>query len=288
MSYSDSSKPPTYEVYALRYATHQGRRSAENYLGHDPHDNKAMPLDFYFWLIRNDQRMVVIDTGFKPALAAKRGRTYLGEPTALLKKLGVCADEVTDVVISHMHYDHAGNLDAFPAATFYIQEAEMSFCTGRCMCHGAMRGPFEPQDVAEAIFRLFEGRIRFVNGSADLYPGVELHQAGGHTPGLQVVRVASERGWIVLASDAAHYWDNLRSRRPFPIVASVPDMIESYARIEHLADGPLHIVPGHDPLVRSCFPSVHGEPDIVALHLQPIELHSNLEIDAKASEAAVL
>ncbi|MBJ9660440.1 N-acyl homoserine lactonase family protein [Burkholderia gladioli] len=275
-----------YEVYALRYATHEGRRSAENYLGHDPHGNRGMPLDFYVWVIRNSQRTVLVDTGFKRELAGRRRRTYFGEPAELLGKLGIDADAIEDVVITHMHYDHAGNLDAYPRARFHVQESELAFCTGRCMAHGALRGPFEPADVAQAVFRLFEGRIAFVDGDAQLHPGITLHQLGGHTPGLQVVRVATARGHVVLASDAAHYWDNLRERRPFPIVIDVGRMLDAHAAIERLADGPYHIVPGHDPLVRTTFRTLPGEPDVVVLHEPPLAAREPASAEADAAADA--
>lgn len=259
-----------YSVHALRYATHEGRRSAENYLGHDPHGNRAMPLDFYVWVLRNSQRTVLVDSGFKRELAEKRRRRYFDEPTQLLAKMGIDPAAITDVIITHMHYDHAGNLDRYPSARFHVQESEMAFCTGRCMLHGALRAPIEAADVAEAVFKLFDGRIAFVSGDAQLFPGISVHQVGGHTPGLQVVRVCTSRGNLVLASDAAHYWDNLRERRPFPIVIDVARMLEAHATIERLADGPTHIIPGHDPLVRSTFPAFAGEPNIIALHETPV------------------
>lgn len=277
-----------YEVYALRYATHEGRRSAENYLGHDPHGNRGMPLDFYVWVIRNSQRTVLVDTGFKRELAAKRHRTYFGEPATLLGKLGIDASSIDDVVITHMHYDHAGNLDAYPRARFHLQESELGFCTGHCMTHSALRGPFEPADVAQAVFRLFEGRLAFVDGDAELFPGITLHRVGGHTPGLQVVRVVTQRGHIVLASDAAHYWDNLRARRPFPIVIDVGRMLDAHAAIERLADGPYHIVPGHDPLVRTTFRMLPGESDIAVLHEPPLDASLAGCTAADARDAAIV
>jgi len=278
-----------YEVYALRYATHEGRRSTENYLGHDPHSNCGMPLDFYVWVIRNSLRTVLVDTGFKRQLAAKRRRTYFGEPAELLSKLGIDSTTIDNVVITHMHYDHAGNLDAYPRARFHVQESELAFCTGRCMAHGALRGPFEPLDVVQAVFRLFEGRIAFVDGDAELFPGITLHQVGGHTPGLQVVRVATARGHVVLASDAAHYWDNLRERRPFPIVVDVGRMLDAHATIERLADGPDHIVPGHDPLVRTTFRTLPGEPDVAVLHEPPIvERAATYALDATGAGGALV
>lgn len=260
---------PHYEVYAIRYAMQEGRRSGENYLGHDPHGNSPAAFDFYFWVIRGAEHTVVVDTGCTRRVAEARKRVWFGDPRTLLAPLGVDAAEVTDVIITHMHYDHAGNLDAFPRARIHMQEAEMAFCTGRCMCHGALRAPFEADDVVAAVRGLFAGRVRLLDGDAELLPGVTLHRMGGHTPGLQVVRVSTARGNVVLASDAAHYWDNLRARRPFPIVTSVPDMLDAHEKIESLADGPMHVIPGHDPLVRAVFPCLDSAFDIVALHENP-------------------
>ncbi|PLZ01740.1 MBL fold hydrolase [Burkholderia sp. WAC0059] len=263
---------PHYEVYAIRYATHEGRRTGENYLGHDPHGNAPVPFDFYFWVIRDASHTVVVDTGCKRRTAQARHRNWFAGPKVLLSRLGIDADDVTDVVITHMHYDHAGNLDMFPRARIHLQEVEMAFCTGRCMCHGALRAPFEADDVVQAVRGLFDGRMCLLDGDSELLPGITLHRMGGHTPGLQVVRVSTARGHVVLASDAAHYWDNLRARRPFPIVASVPDMLDAHGKIESLADGPMHVIPGHDPLVRTVFPSLPSEPDILALHEAPRSL----------------
>ncbi|WP_430442756.1 MAG: N-acyl homoserine lactonase family protein [Pseudomonas piscis] len=260
---------PRYEVFALRYATHGERRSAENYLGDDPHDDISMPLDFYVWVIRNEQRTILVDTGFSAEMASRRKRNYLHSPVQLLERLDIEASAVQDIIITHMHYDHAGNIDAFANARLHIQEAEMAYCTGRCMCHAPLRKPFEARDVASAIERLYAGRMVFANGEKNIAPGISVHLLGGHTAGLQVVRVHTARGFIVLASDAAHYWDNLRSRRPFPIVLNVADMLEGHQRIEDLAEGPNHIIPGHDPAVRLKFPAWRNEPDIVALHEHP-------------------
>lgn len=279
-----STSLPHYEVYAIRYAEQLGRRTAENYLGHDPHGNVAVPFDFYFWVVRNVTHTVVVDTGCRRQTAQARRRTYLAEPPALLARLGIAAKDVTDVVITHMHYDHAGNLDAFPQARVHVQEAEMAFCTGRCMCYGALRAPFEAEDVVQAVRTLFDGRMNVLEGDYELLPGVTLHRMGGHTPGLQVVRVSTARGHVVLASDAAHYWANLRTRSPFPIVADVPDMLRAHGAIERLADGPMHVIPGHDPLVRAVFPSLPDEPDIVVLHEAPRSVLVSAELVGATGE----
>lgn len=270
MSAAASRALPSYEVFALRYASHPERRSGENYLGDDPHDDRPMPLDFYFWLIRDGARTVVVDTGCSAQTAARRARRYLRAPAELLARLEVAPDDVDDVVLTHLHYDHAGNLDLFPHAVVHLQEAEIAYCTGRCMCHATLRRPYEARDVAAVIERLYAGRLRYVDGDAELAPGLSLHRLGGHTAGLQVVRVHTARGYVVLASDAAHYWDHARAGRPFPIVLNVAEMLAAHERLRQLADGPDHVIPGHDPAVRAAFPAWRGDADVVALHLPPL------------------
>jgi glyoxylase-like metal-dependent hydrolase (beta-lactamase superfamily II) len=99
------------------------------------------------------------------------------------------------------------------------------------------------------VRRVYAGRVQFHDGDAELFPGISLHLIGGHTMGLQVVRVSTRRGWVVLASDASHFYANMEESRPFPIVWSVADMVGGYRRLGELAESPAHIIPGHDPQV---------------------------------------
>jgi glyoxylase-like metal-dependent hydrolase (beta-lactamase superfamily II) len=247
----------TYEVYAIKYARHM-RRASENFIGGDPHDG-PMPLDYFVWLLRGQGREIVVDTGFSAAMARKRAREHLRCPTEGLRLLGVDAREVKDVVVTHLHYDHVGNFDLFPAATFHLQDLEMRYATGRYMCHECFRGAFEVEDVVGMVRRVYEGRVRFHDGDVELAPGISLHLIGGHTLGLQVVRVQTRRGAVVLASDASHLYANMEQARPFPIVWSVADMVEGYRRLRELAQSPEHIIPGHDPLVMERYPSPSEE-----------------------------
>src|ERR1051326_4817915 len=192
-----------YEIYAVRYA-HHNRRASENFLGGDPHDG-PMPLDYFVWAIIGADRTIVFDTGFDQAMAQKRGREFLRPPRDGLMAIGVEPDRVEHVVISHMHYDHAGNHELFPNAIYHIQDREMAFCTGRCMCHPQLRRSFEEGDISAMVRRLFAGRVQFHDGSGEIAPGITVHHVGGHTLGLQVMRVETRRGPVVLASDASHF-----------------------------------------------------------------------------------
>lgn len=244
---------PEYAVYAIRYATREGRRP-EHFIGGDPHDT-PMPMDYFTWVIAGPERQFVVDTGFSAEVAARRRRNHLRCPAESLSLLRLSADAVKDVIQTHLHYDHVGNFHKFPAARFHLQDREMSFATGRHMRHPAMGQAFEVEDVVGMVRLNFKGRVEFHDGDAELAPGVSLHFMGGHTAGLQVVRVHTSRGWMVLASDASHYYEHLRERRVFPIAYHVGDMLDAYRKIERLAASPDHIIPGHDPLVMKLYPA---------------------------------
>jgi len=252
----DHMSAPQYEVYAIKYA-HHARRASENFIGGVPHDahDGPMPLDYFVWLIRGEGREIVVDTGFSASMAAKRQRDHIRCPTEGLRLLDVDAAKIKDVVITHLHYDHVGNFDLFPAATLHLQDLEMNYATGRHMGKPVFSGAYEVEDVVGMVRRVFAGRVRFHDGDAEIAPGVSLHLIGGHTMGLQVVRVATRRGWVVIASDASHFYANMEQVRPFPIVYSVADMVEGYDRLRALADSPAHIIPGHDPLVLERYPA---------------------------------
>jgi glyoxylase-like metal-dependent hydrolase (beta-lactamase superfamily II) len=257
----------THRIYAVRYG-HLDRSSAENFLGGDDHTTR-MPLDYFVWVVRSDERTIVVDTGFDAAAAAARGRTLIRPVGEGLAELGVDPRTVLDVVITHMHYDHAGNLELFPRARFHVQDAELSYCTGRAMTHRQQSAPFDVENVLTMVRRVYDQRAVFHAGDAVLCPGVSLHHLPGHTLGLQAVRVETERGPVVLASDATHFWANLEREIPFPIVADVPAYLESLRALRRLAPSLDHIIPGHDPQVLARFPPEPGLRDVVRLDLPP-------------------
>ena len=257
-----------HRIYAVRYG-HLDRTSERNFLGGDDHAN-SMPLDYYVWVIKGHDRCIVVDTGFDMSAAASRGRTLIRPVAEGLAAIDVDPGAVLDVVITHMHYDHAGNTALFPRARFHLQDAEMAYCTGRAMTHQHLAAPFDAENIAQVVRRIFDGRVVFHGGDAALCPGVTLHHLSGHTPGLQAVRVETGRGPVVLASDAAHFWANLEREIPFPVVADVPQYLESLRKLRMLAPSIDHIIPGHDPGVLARFPAEGSAKDIVRLDLVPL------------------
>jgi glyoxylase-like metal-dependent hydrolase (beta-lactamase superfamily II) len=259
------SGPDAYEVFAIRYATLE-RKASENFIGGDPHE-AASNLDYFVWLARSKQRSFVIDTGFDPRVARRRGRRMMTPPAKTLLRLGVDPKKVKDVVITHLHYDHVGNFALFPSATFHLQDDEIAYATGRHMADGFFSQAYEVEEVIAMVREVYRGRVRFHDGDAELASGFSLHKIGGHTRGLQVVRVHTRAGWIVLASDAAHLYANMNEARPFPIVFDAGRMIEGWRRLRELAGAPELIVPGHDPLVMRRYPAASAALKGVAVRL---------------------
>ena len=259
---------PSYEVYALRYATVERVRRDNFIVPEDAHDG-PMPMDYFVWLVRDGSRHWLVDTGFNAQAAAQRNRQWLRCPVRSLARLGLAPEQVQDVIVTHMHYDHAGNLDLLPQARVHLQESELAYSVSHHMGYKPLRHAYCVDDVCHVVQRLYRDGIVFHDGDARLAPGLELVHVGGHTQGLQAVRVHTARGWVVLASDASHYYANLERQSPFPIVHDVGAMLDGHRRLLALADSPEHLVPGHDPLVRARYPAHEGDDEIVALHRPP-------------------
>ena len=244
-----------WEIYALKYAEKTVRLRMENFL-FDDHPTDNAPIDFFVWVLKNGDRTILVDTGFDRKEAERRGSPILRDPVEALADFGIDAATIDTVVISHMHFDHAGGLDRYPAARFHIQEREMAYATGPCVCPGALQRPFTVDHVCEMVRHVYSGRVEFHKGDGQVAPGVTVHRTGGHSKGLQVVRVETRVGPVCLASDATHFYENFQGGKLFPIVHNAEDMLEGFRIIRRLAGGEdARVIPGHDPLVRKLFPA---------------------------------
>jgi glyoxylase-like metal-dependent hydrolase (beta-lactamase superfamily II) len=214
----------------------------------------------------------VIDTGFTRETAQRRKRDYLRDPVEGLQALGIEPEAVHDVILTHLHYDHVGGFASFPSARFHLQDVEMRFATGRHMCHSRFNHGYDVDDVAGMIRLVYGDRVSFHREDATLAPGLSIHLIGGHTAGMQCVRVHTRRGWVVLASDTSHYYEHFENGRCFGTTFDVGAALEGYDRLFELAASPRHIVPGHDPLVMKRYPAAGPalEGVVVRLDAEPV------------------
>ena len=243
-----------WEVFSIKYADRGKRTRGDSFIFDDNHD-APHDMDYFMWLLRSGDLVILVDSGYDDAEAKARDRPIRRDPGVALAPFGLKPEDITELVVTHLHYDHAGGLHLFPNARLHLQAAEMAYATGPCMCHDTLKRPFTASHVCEAIMRLYAGKVIFHDGDGMIADGVTVHKIGGHSRGLQCVRVKTRAGWMVLASDASHFYENLWARKPFPIVVDIEDMLIGFDTLQSLASAPELIIPGHDPLVRDYFPS---------------------------------
>ena len=244
---------PEYELFAIRYATREARR-ADHFIGGDPHDG-PMPMDYFVWVAKSAERAFVIDCGFTEETAKKRKRTFLRDPIDALKLVGVDADTVQDVILTHLHYDHVGGFNRFPKAKFHLQEPEIHYATGRYMQYHRLAHSFEVEDIVGVVRLNFAHRVvSSITAAPSLRPASRCTRSAATRWACSSCKVHTKRGWVVVASDTTHYYENMMTGRPFTTAFHIGLMLEAYDTLRAEAPTPQHIVPGHDPKVMQFYP----------------------------------
>ena len=264
------SNDPVYEVYAIRFATNPKRLRGQNFIA-DANPLEPSVMDFFCWLIVGGGKAIVVDTGTKQGVIEQHGLTFIRSPTEALSALGFDPEKVETVILTHLHFDHIGNIDQFPAARFHLPLAEMHYATGPDMEHYFVRRPYDPKQIALVLDYLYQGRVNLHGKTLELAPGLSLHVLGGHTAGQAIVRVHTKRGWVVLASDTLHYYEELERSIPFAVAQDVAAMLAAHPIIRSLADSDGHIVPAHDPIIMRKYPAARPDLDgfVVRLDVAP-------------------
>jgi glyoxylase-like metal-dependent hydrolase (beta-lactamase superfamily II) len=245
------------EVLAVRYGTVQTSRSGTFYQYEQYGEPDApLPMDYFFWLIRGPAATVLVDTGFAAEVGRRRGRTCLVDPVRALAGLDVAPGDVDHIVVSHLHYDHIGNLAAFPAATISAARPELDFWTGDGPAVTGCADLAEPAEIGWLAAQARRGRVQLIDGDAEVAPGVEVRLVGGHTPGQLVTSVRTAAGQVLLASDAVHFYEEMRLDRPHRFVLDVPAMRAAYAWLRAQELHGALVIAGHDPEVAARFETV--------------------------------
>jgi glyoxylase-like metal-dependent hydrolase (beta-lactamase superfamily II) len=251
----------SYEVHALRYSQRAAQKDHEFFryaLYGEP--DEAIGMDYYFWLVRGGGRTVLVDSGYNAERAAAKGRLQDTDPLELLDRMDVRAEDVEHVVISHLHWDHTGNLDLFPNATFSIAREELDFWSGPFGERELLAKVVDQVEIRLVQQMLREERLQLVDGESELFPGIRATRLGGHTPGQLMVEVGTGSGSVVLASDASHYYEEFERDRPFNLFTDIEGLYLGYDVLRDLRARPgTTVVPGHDPRVGATFAQVRPE-----------------------------
>ena len=252
----------------MRYGTLQTTRGAlfADYQRYCEPDG-PMRMDYFFWIVRNDERLVLVDTGFRPEVGTRKGREVFCRPHEALHRLGLSGAAVSDLVLTHFHYDHIGNVAAFPGARIITSAREFAFWTGPD-AEFTEATPVERDEVALLESARQDGRVVLLPEEPAGIPGLDILEVAGHTPGQLVVTAATADGAVVLASDAAHFYEEYLRDMPFHIYSDLPAMRQGFRTLRSLTDRPdTVVVPGHDPEVMHHFPPVSADTADLAVRL---------------------
>ena len=245
-----ASAEPEYTIRAIRYATIHDFPLSDLVIG-APGDKK-IDVAMIVWLIQGGGHTILFDSGFHLDRVKSLDEFHIADylaPDAAVKLADVDPGAVTDVIISHAHWDHLDGIDLFPKATIWIQKAEFEYYTGAAWQPGGQSDGIYPQDAIELVRRNTLGQVRLVKGDdAPILPGIRAYTGSRHTFASQYIRVAGNPAFV-LASDNCYLYENLRQRRASATFekADEPGNIFQQARMISLAGSVDRVVPGHDP-----------------------------------------
>jgi len=246
---------PAYEIYAIRYATIPDFPVAELVAGADP--AKKLDIAMMIWLVRGNGRNILVDSGFYHERYFKDWNIKdFTKPSDALARVGLKPEDITDIIISHMHWDHADGIDLFPKARIWIQKDELEYYAGEAWQSKDTHGGIDEEDVLTLVKLNTEGRVSLVNGDAqEIIPGITCYTGGKHTYQSQYVGVTTQQGRVVLASDNMYLYENLERHVPIAATLDAASNLRAQDRMKQIASRPELIIPGHDPAVFAKFPN---------------------------------
>ena len=249
-----------YAVYALQYGRRQGVRG-EHFLGWDAASGDRHDTAYFAWLALSADTTVLIDSGIHPDTAPPvTGWEFRVSVVDILGMAGITARSVDTLVLTHLHYDHAGGMRTLPDARIILQQAELSYWSSADARRNLREAWLaDPLDIRDLLGRCASGRVSLVAGDVTIAPGLSVHRVGGHTAGMQIVRAEAADGPVVIASDTSQFFENLETDRPGTILHTMPGVFFGFDRARQLASGGV-IVPGHDPHVMERFDPVIDAP----------------------------
>ena len=242
----------TYDVHAVRFAS--APYGVKNLVAGST-DDRSIDIAFTVWVLRGGGKTVLVDAGFyrDKFIQQWKPRDFVKPSEAVMTGLGIKPDDVTDIVVSHSHWDHMDGVDLFPNAKIHIQRAEYEYYIGPAgeVLH---RGGVDAED-AKMMAAMPRARIDLVNGDdQEVLPGIKVYTGGKHTFESQYVGVNTRAGTIVLASDNAYLYENLEKHLAIAQTVDAASNLLAQTRMLKLAAKPSLVVPGHDPAVFERFP----------------------------------
>jgi glyoxylase-like metal-dependent hydrolase (beta-lactamase superfamily II) len=248
---------------ALRYASRMTTRS-DVFLRYGQYGEPDGPQEmaYYLWVLRNGERTVVVDTGFSAAGGGARGREFLVSPLDVLRRAGVDPGSVELLIVTHLHYDHTGHLDAFAETPTVVSASEIAFWTGPLAGRAQFAAHVETDEVRGLADR---SELTLITGEQEVAPGVVSIEVGGHSPGQTILAIEGQSGPILLASDAVHFYEEVERDRACGVLHDLARVYGAYDTIRRHVGRGARLVAGHDPLVMDRFPRLESDPELGVL-----------------------
>jgi glyoxylase-like metal-dependent hydrolase (beta-lactamase superfamily II) len=251
-----STPKPTYEVYAISYAVLPDFPVASLVAGADR--SRKIDIQMMVWLLKGSNGSnILVDTGFYRDKFFKQWKVKdFIKASEAIARVGLKPEDVSDLIITHMHWDHADGIDLFPKARVWIQKDEYAYYTSEAWQPGGAHGGIEPEDVMALVRLNTEGRVRLVKGDdQEAIEGIRFYTGGRHTYASQYVSVNTKTGTAIVASDKCYLYENLEKHAPIAQTLDAASNLRAQDRMKQLASSPRLIVPGHDPAVFTRFPA---------------------------------
>jgi glyoxylase-like metal-dependent hydrolase (beta-lactamase superfamily II) len=252
-----SAQPaPKYEVYAVEYAVLPQFPVSALVSGADK--ERKLDIAMLVWVVRGGGHVVLFDSGFyrQKFLQEWKPRNFVS-PAQAVRRLGIEPADVTEVIISHAHWDHVDGADLFPRATVFIQKDEYQYYTGVAWQKEETHGGIDADDMQALLKANTAGRLRFVDGDdQEVLPGIRCYVGAKHTFQSQYCTVQTRSGTVVLASDNMYLYENLEKHAAIAQTLDAAANLRAQDRMKNLASRSDLIVPGHDPAQLRRFPRV--------------------------------
>ena len=243
------------EIYAIKIGQ---RKVPTSLVLYQPEHHGETMIHYYFWCVRYGEKILLVDTGFRPETAKEKGLINIRHPVDQLLKLGITSDQIEIVICSHLHWDHIDGAEFFRRATFFIPEQDLIFFTGPAITHNEIRQYICQQDLQNLVGMASEGRTELLNGDRMIFPGIKVHFVGGHTPGLHFVSIESDTGKVVLSSDLCYLYKNLREEKIPGLFVNLMEMLHGFQKLKKCASKGNLIIPSHDPELANRFPTIEN------------------------------
>ncbi len=255
------SQTPKYEIYALRFGLlNNGKPVPLSAAALNASKTETVKGAFIIWLIKgNNGRNILVDAGFLGDIEEAKGVSNYVRPDSVLLKLGLKSTEITDIILTHPHWDHIDGVDLFPNAQVWIQKEDFNGFVGTAWQKDGRATGFNKRDVLKIVNLNLSGKLTMVDGdNKEIIPGINVYTGSRHTFNSQYVLVKCGMDKIIIASDNAYTYYNIEHSRSAPTNGTFDTTayVQAIARMKTLASDVKFIIPGHDDLIFSKFPKI--------------------------------